>query len=265
MWQRKRCGAPRRTVHLAKRSCGCSRGPPDGLLPSGSPVRQRKAAATRLQLPCPFPSLLYGTESERLRRAIRRLLLAFAACCVSLTPTVVHCGVTGSARAPHAVTARGRDKLRRCAFVRLRLGSERLWSTRRRSLCASNFCCRCVQARPPCFQGGCMAVSLLAARPLRACGAAPLRTRATRTPRRAAMAARSALSTDDVCLEAARAFLGKDAQVTFAPTSGGEAFVLGAKHSLCTPVRVTDASARRREQRGAVRDVRRPAPRAARV
>jgi hypothetical protein len=42
------------------------------------------------------------------------------------------------------------------------------------------------------------------------------------------MAARSALSTDEVCLEAARLFLGKDADVKFAPTSGGACSVLFA-------------------------------------
>jgi hypothetical protein len=49
--------------------------------------------------------------------------------------SVVRCGVTGAARASHAVTARGRDKLLRCACVRLRLGSERLWDTPTLALC----------------------------------------------------------------------------------------------------------------------------------
>jgi hypothetical protein len=67
-----------------------------------------------------------------------------------------------------------------------------------------------------------MAVSLLSARS-RCVGAnsAPLLVRAARCAPQKRMAARSALSTDDVCLEAARLFLGKDADVKFAPTSGG--------------------------------------------
>ena len=68
-----------------------------------------------------------------------------------------------------------------------------------------------------------MAFSLLGARSRCGGGAPLLGTRARRSAQRRGMAARAAASTEEISLEAARAFLGKDAQVTFAPTSGGAA------------------------------------------